>query len=113
MYNCPICENPLRVTIKSIEGIKGIVHGYYCKTCNRDFSEDIECSKRGSINDRLLETQDFMDSACYDLIKQFFPDAPWNIAEIGEIRDALIETLKQRGLHEYDLYPWILTEYET
>lgn len=99
---CPICETPLDSS-------------YKCPECKKDFSEEVEFNyfRGGELTERQIAQQDFVDNACYSLLRMFEPQAEYDGKEIGIIRDALIEVLcKYHNWNEYDIYPWLLEPIE-
>lgn len=81
----------------------------YCYACERDFSREVQHSKKGQLTKEQTDSQDRMDSACFQLIETLAPHAKWDMESMGSVRDGLIATLtKHYGLKEFDLYPWLL-----
>ena len=93
---CPYCEELL-------------TEKHYCISCQKDFSVEVKSSKEDSLPEYQVAQQDYIDNACFHLLKEFVPTANWDIRQIGTIRDALIDVLiKFYNKKEYDLYPWLL-----
>lgn len=97
-FLCPYCDSPLD-------------DSYYCDKCRKDFKKEAEHSKDGTLTYEQLAQQDKIDNACFGLIKEFYPEAKWNIEVISTIREALIDVLvKYYWIKEYDIYPYLLEE---
>jgi hypothetical protein len=93
---CPYCEELL-------------TEKYYCISCQKDFSIEVKYSKEGSLHEYQITQQDYIDNACFHLLKEFDNTCNWDISQISIIRDALISVLiKFHNKKEYDLYPWLL-----
>lgn len=96
VFECPLCDTVLN-------------SDYVCEKCNRSFSEEIKCNYgHGELTVGQAAKQDCVDNACFALIREFIPDAEWDIEKISRIRDSLVSVLESYGMKEYDVYPWLL-----
>jgi len=61
-----------------------------------------------------FEQQDAIDNAIFEfLVKQTGHMIPWNIEEIGAVRDAVLPIIaRHTGRSEYELYPWVTEDGE-
>ncbi len=98
---CPYCEGLL-------------TEKYYCVSCKKDFSIEVEHTEEGTLPEYQIVQQDYIDNACFHFLKEFVPACNWDIAQISIIRDALINVLvKFHNKKEYDLYPWLMEQEDT
>lgn len=94
---CPYCDLPLD-------------EKYFCTTCNKNFHDEVIAGEKEEILNYQIEQQDRIDNACYHLIKEFAPDAEWDIQQISVVREALVSVLTESfKMKSFDLYPWILS----
>lgn len=98
---CPYCQEIL-------------TDEHFCIKCKKDFSVEVEFSKEGTLPEHQIAQQDYIDNACFNLLKEFTPNCDWDIGQISIIRNTLIDILiKFHKKKEYDLYPWLLEPEET
>ena len=64
-----------------------------------------------SLTEQQIERQDFVDNAIFNLINELIPsnkEMEWDIELIGEVRDAILTKLVEKGLcSEQEFYPYI------
>ena len=93
---CPYCQESL-------------TEEYFCVHCNKDFTVEAEFGKEWTLPEYQIAQQDYIDNACFNLLKEYAPDCDWDICQISIIRNTLIDVLmKFHEKKEYDLYPWLL-----
>lgn len=96
VFECPLCDSVLN-------------GDYFCEKCSRSFSEEVISNYSGEeLTEKQTAQQDIVDNACFSLIREFVPDAEWDIEKISRIRDSLVSVLESFGTKEYDAYPWLL-----
>lgn len=98
---CPYCQELL-------------TEKHFCIQCKKDFSVEVAVSNDGTLPEYQVAQQDYIDDACFSLLKKFAPDCEWDIHQISILRNTLIDVLiKFHEKKEYDLYPWLLEPEET
>lgn len=64
-----------------------------------------------SLTEQQIERQDFVDNAIFNLINELIPSSKemeWDIELIGEVRDAILTKLVEKGFcSEQEFYPYI------
>ena len=90
---CPYCQS--------------LTEEYFCVHCTKDFTVEVELSNEGTLSEYQIDQQDYIDNACFNLLKKVAFNCDWDIGQIRIIRNALIDVLmKFHEKKEYDLYPW-------